>query len=388
MEGLVISTRSFVTNKKFMENNHIKVNAINNSRINNSYWRKISLPIYMLDLFSEAGVDNVKTIIQQMYPTSNYPDIFNEFIKRVSQFIVEEDETQFNIQDNYEYALFVKYLFCYLVQNKGFKERFSRCFSDYSPNADFSETQKYTLQDLIEDHNSLFDCYECLLDKDKYPFSPSPTLWDSTQSDSPSAEDSLSSEFFALTPISPDYKCYVIRSFKRRLSAKLGEEYFKSLKNLFGEDADYLIHDYDYGKRLLQSSYSPSKRLLLFKHNKGDVYEILNNRSFSLLYLYVKFGYPLKAKVQNFIVMIENRLIQDTPWLLAYYNRMNIYCAYVKSESKKLSEEESEIIALSINNLEECLKNEVSDSSDLYEMMYNLTMLDDYVLRKTGNQEQ
>lgn len=145
---------------------------------------------------------------------------------------------------------------------------------------------------------------------------------------------------------------------------------------------DFLIHDYDYGKRLLQSSFRPPKQdnVLLFKHNKGDVFQILNGTSFSLLYLYVKFGYDLKSYVQKFVMKIEKKLLNNYE-LAEHYNYLISYCKFVKKESEKLPRKERNKITPSIINLENCLAIGIYNKKCLHEMMFNLMILDDYVLR-------
>lgn len=405
MEGLVISTRSFSIDKPFMGNSHKEVTSINGVEIEQSDWRKISLPIYMLDLFSEVGTDRILTILWKIYPNSKLPDILSDFIKSVSDFIAEDDEKnveeekdadnkedtvkeELDIQTIYEQALHIRAIIRKLMRKKDFEERFSECFLVDNTAADLSESKKYRLDDLTCDSNTLFGCYECFLNKEEYPFSPLPFAFDSTKSDSTKTEDQTLLDVIPLPPFSSEYKCYVIHSFKRKLSTKLGELYLKSLEELFGDDADYLIHDYDYGKRLLQSSFRPpnKKHLLLFKHNKGDVYEILNGESFSLLYLYVKFGYDLKSNVQAFVMKIEKNLMGNFE-LSEHYKVLNTYCEHVKRESEKLPRKMRKKITPSIVNLENCLAIGISNRKCLYEMMFNLMILDDYVLRNSRNKK-
>lgn len=393
MEGLVISTRSFNTNTPFIGNNHKEITNLNGIEIEQSNWRKISLPIYMLDLFSEVGTDNIITILRKTYPYSKLPDVFNCFIKDVSDWIAEDDEKETMekyydekekncIQTIYNHALFIRSMFRKLMRNKDFKERFTICFSNSNKKESSTETIKYRFDDLINDHNTLFGCYECTLNKKEYPFSPAPYSFYFTKLNSTITEDQTLLDVSTVTSISSEYKCFVIRSFNRRISIELGKRYLKYLKELFGHDMDFLIHDYDYGKRLLQSSFRPPKQdnVLLFKHNKGDVFQILNGTSFSLLYLYVKFGYDLKSYVQKFVMKIEKKLLNNYE-LAEHYNYLISYCKFVKKESEKLPRKERNKITPSIINLENCLAIGIYNKKCLHEMMFNLMILDDYVLR-------
>lgn len=365
MESLVITTRSFFPEKVFLRDRKCtKIEYVEKKDIDSSNWRKISLPIYLLDLFSEAGIGNIEYLLRKYNPGARLHVFFSNFIKSVTDLIIAKDGILPNIDNVYNEAMIILDSLRGLIEYDKFKEELSKHIPLRPLNNNTDDTRKYFLEDLIAGQDSPFYCYECPVNSAEYPFRS-------------------------------DYRCFVIRSFKRKLSPSLGKKYFASLVELFGESTDYLVHDYDLGSRLMQSSYVPNKKvpLLLFKHNKGDVYQILKEGSFSLLYLYVKNGYELKFKIQAMVTRIEKELgqIQDTDESVdqllkkRYDDARKLYEKF-KKETLLLPAMDKDSIMPSLNRLQECLGSDISDKYSLCKMMFNIMKLNDYVLwkNKTG----
>lgn len=352
MKGLVISTRSFDQKKQnFLKSTFKKIEEVNGTRIENSEWRKISLPIYMLDLFSEVGVEVFEKLLLRTYHGTKLVESYYKFIKDISCLIVEEKEEQLIFESVYNEAASLRKELSFLIGRMADKEPYKCCFNA------LSETKRYTLDDLINIEESKFNCYECEVDETKYPFLP-------------------------------DYKCYILRSFNRKLSVALGKKYMQSIITLFGKDSDFLIHDYDHGKKLLRSSYRiPSTSIILFKHNKGDVYQILQEGSFSLLYLYVKHGFELKAKTQSLAVTIESKVMHNVGRLEKKYIEINEQIQIIKKEASKMIKADSRKITPSINKLEKCLGVGIYDNYSLCDIMFNLMKFNDYVLWENTDKE-
>lgn len=346
MESLVITTRSFFPEKVFLRDRKCtKIEYIGGKDIDSSNWRKISLPIYLLDLFSEVGIGNIEYLLRKYNPGARLHVFFSNFIKSVTDLIIAKDGNLPNIDNVYNEAMIILDSLRGLIKYDKFKEGLSKyiplCPLNNNDNA--NDTRKYFLEDLMAEQDSPFYCYECPVNSDEYPFRS-------------------------------DYRCFVIRSFKRKLSPDLGRIYFGSLVELFGDKADYLVHDYDFGRRLMQSSYGPNKRvpLLLFKHNKGDIYQILKEGSFSLLYLYVKDGYELKSKIQAMVTRIEKKLgqIKDTnesvdQSLKKKYKDVESLYENFKEKALLLPVMDKDSIMPSLNRLQECLKLGISNEYSL-----------------------
>lgn len=347
MEGLIISTRSFdIKKQKFLKTTFKKTENINGTKIEDSEWRKISLPIYMLDLFSEVGIDVFEKLLMRTYRGSRLVESYHHFIKDVSRLTVEEKEDQLDFESVYNKAVSLRKDMGFLIGRMADKEPYRVCFNI------LSETKRYILDDLINDEESKFNCHECEVNGSNYPFLP-------------------------------EYKCYVLRSFNRQLSVSLGKKYIQAITTLFGKESDYLIHDYDYGKKLLRSSYRIHRtNIILFKHNKGDVYQILQEGSFSLLYLYVKHGFELKVKAQSLAVTIDNAVMGNISNLEKKYAEIKELVHTIKKEASKLPDVDYEKIAPSIDKLEKCLGVGISDIHSLCDMMFKLMKFNDYVLWK------
>lgn len=351
MERLVISTRSFdQKEREFLKIPFKKIEDVDGTKIENSEWRKISLPIYMLDLFSEVGVEVFKTLLMRTSRGAKLVEPYCEFMNKISHLIVEEKEEQLDFESIYNEAVSLRKEISFLIGRMADKEPYRCCFN--AP----SETKRYILDDLINDEESKFYCYECEVDGTKYPFLP-------------------------------ECKCYVLRSFNRKLSVALGKKYMKSITALFGERSDFLIHDYDYGKKLLRSSYRLSSTKILFKHNKGEVYQILQEGSFSLLYLYVKHGFKLKDKTQKLASKIDINVIDNTKSIEKQYVDIREQVRIIKDEVSKLPVTDSEKITPSIDKLEKCLAVGISNNYSLCNIMFGLMKLNDYVLWKNSDRE-
>lgn len=362
MESLVITTRSFFPEKVFLRDRKCaKIEYIDGKDIASSKWRRISLPIYLLDLFSEAGINNIEYLIQIYNPGSRLPNYFSNFIKQVTD-LINDDENNLDIDIVYNGAVTILENLRGLIKYDKFKEELRKCIPSRSlnNNGNTDDTRKYFLEDLLAEYDSLFNCYECPINKDEYPFKS-------------------------------NYRCFVIRSFKKKLSLTLGKKYFESLVELFGNNIDYLIHDYDYGYKLIQSAYKPDKnfRLLLFKHNKGDIFQILKTGSFPLLYLYVTFGHQLKSDTQILVTVIEQKIgktiSQNDPkieFLETTYNSVVKDCSKVKDEIMKLPDNDARRILPSLNELEKSLQIGIKSEYSLCKMMFHIMKLSDYVLRK------
>lgn len=375
IQRFVITTRSFSEEGFFLENDFAKVI---NSDISNSQWRKISLPIYLLDFFSGIGFDVIRDTLK------NYNSVleqFDKYEKLISQLLIKESEIDNNeVETVYSIAKNVlSSLVKIICRNSYVSSSFESALSSNSNN--LSETVKYKLDDLIlfenESDESLFDCYKC--------------------------EVNVNIKSLTTDAI----ECYVVRSFNRKISKCLGEKYINSLFDLFGPNADFVIHDYDCGMKLLQGDfvYSSNKQdydknvVLLFKHNKGDVYQILKNGSFSLLYLYVTRGCILKRNVHFFISLLDSVLCKSKiHGNITNSEEVNI--RFVNNRRVSLDKLCDEIICIrdtclndkdrakieqSLNKLKDCLKIELSSYCDLYKLMFNLMELEDYVLCKSNN---